>query len=96
MPLSTAVKDCAWRLHWKLPDKPGYSDIIAALHYPPLYDAANESVFVELLERYGVRHCVFGHIHGSDASMVFEGIHNGITYKLVSCDTQDFTPQLVK
>ena len=22
MPLSTAVKDCAWRLHWKLPDKP--------------------------------------------------------------------------
>ena len=74
----------------------GYSDIIAALHYPPLYDAANESVFVELLERYGVRHCVFGHIHGSDASMVFEGIHNGITYKLVSCDTQDFTPQLVK
>ena len=74
----------------------GYSDIIAALHYPPLYDAANESVFAELLERYGVRHCVFGHIHGSDASMVFEGIRNGITYKLVSCDTQGFTPQLVK
>ena len=68
----------------------GYSDIIAALHYPPLYDAANESVFAELLERYGVRHCVFGHIHGSDASMVFEGIRNGITYKLVSCDTQGF------
>ena len=74
----------------------GYSDIIAALHYPPLYDAANESVFAELLERYGVRHCVFGHIHGSDASMVFEGIRNGITYKLVSCDTQGFIPQLVK
>lgn len=74
----------------------GYSDIIAALHYPPLYDVANESVFAELLERYGVRHCVFGHIHGSDASMVFEGIRNGITYKLVSCDTQGFTPQLVK
>ena len=40
--------------------------------------------------------CANGHIHGSDASMVFEGIRNGITYKLVSCDTQGFTPQLVK
>ena len=74
----------------------GYSEIIAALHYPPLYDAANESVFADLLERYGVSHCVFGHIHGSDAGMVFEGVRNGITYKLVSCDTQAFTPQLVK
>lgn len=74
----------------------GYSDIVAALHYPPLYDAANASVFAELLERYGVSYCVFGHIHGSDAGMVFEGVRNGITYKLVSCDTQGFTPQLVK
>ena len=74
----------------------GYSDIIAALHYPPLYDANNESIFAELLESYGVRHCVFGHIHGSDAGLVFEGQRNGVNYKLVSCDTQNFLPQLVK
>lgn len=74
----------------------GYDDIIAALHYPPLYDAGNESIFAELLESYGVRHCVFGHIHGSEAGLVFEGVRKGITYKLVSCDTQNFLPQLVK
>lgn len=51
----------------------GYDDIIAALHYPPLYDAGNESIFAELLESYGVRHCVFGHIHGSDAGLVLRG-----------------------
>lgn len=77
--------------------KAGYSKIIAALHYPPLPAAADsESIFSELLEKYNVRHCVFGHIHGKDTGSVFEGSRNGITYKLVSCDTQNFLPQLVK
>lgn len=74
----------------------GYNDIIVALHYPPLYDAGNESIFAELLENYRVRHCVFGHIHGSDAGLFFEGQRNNINYKLVSCDTQNFLPQQIK
>ncbi len=74
----------------------GYSKIIAALHYPPLYGSGEGSGFSELLEHYKVTHCVFGHIHGSDAKTVYQGERNGITYKLVSCDTQNFLPQLVK
>lgn len=75
--------------------KAGYTKFIAALHYPPLYRAGEATLFTELLHKYGVTHCVFGHIHGTDAANIFEGNDNGITYKLVSCDTQNFTPQLI-
>ena len=70
-------------------------EIICFLHYPPLYKADEETIFTELFAKYGVAHCVFGHIHGQDAGNIFEGETRGVTYKLVSCDTQNFMPQLV-
>lgn len=76
--------------------KAGYKDIIVALHYPPLFKGEDNSQLTTIMETYKVRNCVFGHIHGNDAGMVFEGEHNGINYKLVSCDTQNFMPQLIR
>ena len=73
----------------------GFNKFVAALHYPPLYKADEETIFTELFAKYGVAHCVFGHIHGQDAGNIFEGETRGVTYKLVSCDTQNFMPQLV-
>ena len=73
----------------------GYTKFVAAMHYPPLYKANEVTVFTELFAKYGVTHCVFGHIHGQDAANVFEGETRGVTYKLTSCDTQNFTPQLI-
>ena len=73
----------------------GFNKFVAALHYPPLYKADEETIFTELFAKYGVKHCVFGHIHGQDAGNIFEGETRGVTYKLVSCDTQNFMPQLV-
>lgn len=73
----------------------GFTKFVVAMHYPPLYKADEVTVFTELFARYGVTHCVFGHIHGQDAANVFEGETRGVTYKLTSCDTQNFTPQLI-
>ena len=73
----------------------GFNKFVAALHYPPLYKADEETIFTELFAKYGVKHCVFGHIHGQDAGNIFEGETRCVTYKLVSCDTQNFMPQLV-
>ena len=73
----------------------GYTKFVAAMHYPPLYKADEVTVFTELFARYGVTHCAFGHIHGQDAVNVFEGETRGVIYKLTSCDTQNFTPQLI-
>ena len=64
--------------------------IITAFHYPPLFAPAEQTAFTDLLEKYSVQHCVYGHIHGENHVITFEGEREGINYKLVSCDTQDF------
>lgn len=67
------------------PDK-----LILAMHYPPLFAAEENTVYTELLEKYQVETCVYGHIHGENHVITFEGTRNNVTYKLVSCDTQNF------
>lgn len=66
------------------------TSIITAFHYPPLFAPTEQTVFTELLEKYNVQHCVYGHIHGENHVLTFEGERDGINYKLVSCDTQGF------
>lgn len=68
----------------------GAATIIAALHYPPLFQPEEETLFTQLLESYGVGHCVFAHIHGEMEVSVYQGQRRGVSYKLVSCDTQGF------
>ena len=71
----------------------GYENIILALHYPPFYSSEENSLFKQIIDEYGVKRCVFGHIHGEDgAASIFEGVRDNCSYKLVSCDTQNFTP----
>ena len=64
--------------------------IIVALHYPPLFAAEEHTLFTDLLEQYHVNYCVYGHIHGENHVLTFEGERDGVNYKLVSCDTQGF------
>ena len=64
--------------------------IIVAMHYPPLFAAEEQTLFTNLLEQYQVQHCVYGHIHGENHVLTFEGDRAGVNYKLVSCDTQGF------
>lgn len=66
------------------------TSIIAAFHYPPLFAPTEQTAFTDLLQKYHVQHCVYGHIHGENHVLTFEGERDGINYKLVSCDTQDF------
>ncbi len=73
--------------------KEGCEEILLALHYPPYYSPEEESVFKRLIDEYKVHTCVFGHVHGAEgAAAVFEGVRDGCFYKLVSSDTQNFTP----
>lgn len=70
--------------------------IIAAIHYPPLGSAGAPTQLSELLEKYGVTLCVYGHLHGerSHASS-FKGLKNGIEYRLIACDFLKFIPTLL-
>lgn len=68
--------------------------VIAAVHYPPLGPDARATAFSELLERYAVDLCVYGHLHGAAAhDGAVEGEHNGVIYALVASDYLGFVPR---
>lgn len=68
--------------------------IIAMLHYPPVLRDDGPTGFTELLERYPVRTCLYGHVHG-DSTATFTGTLNGVEYHNCSCDRLAFRPLLV-
>lgn len=72
----------------------GFTKYLVALHYPPLYKEEEPSIFTEICSRYGVKICVYGHIHGGAAHAlnIFQGNYQGTHYRLVACDFIDFTP----
>ena len=73
----------------------GYGDkIVVMLHYPPMNDKHEASGFTELISQYrGIRKVVYGHLHGQESIVQrFEGMLNGVEYKLVSADFVNFKP----
>lgn len=65
------------------------------LHYPPRYKGYTCHEIVELLERYHVERCYYGHLHGASHKLAVEGLWNGIEYRLVSADRLNFCPLTV-
>ena len=62
---------------------------ILLLHYPPVCDLTRPSGFTELLEKYHVPLCVFGHLHGMQPNTMFPRRYNGTLLQLVSADYRD-------
>lgn len=71
-------------------------EIICFLHYPPIYTSYKCEEIISLLKQYGVKRCIYGHLHSESLKYAIEGIHNGIEWRLVSGDHVDFTPLLLK
>lgn len=70
--------------------------IIAAIHYPPFTVKHQNTAFADLMEKYPVKICVYGHLHGKESfKYAFEGMRNGILYMMLSCDYLNFVPRLV-
>lgn len=67
-------------------DKP----IIVCMHYPPLLKELKNSEFTKILEKYNVKYCLYGHLHGKSHMNVFDGNYNNVAYKMVSCDYTGF------
>lgn len=65
---------------------------IAMTHYPPIGADLSSSQAADLLEKYRINICVFGHLHNvRDKALPF-GERNGIRYHLVAGDYLNFTP----
>ena len=65
------------------------------LHYPPRYRGYECREIIELLERYEVRRCFYGHLHSESHKLAVEGLWGGVDYRLVSADYIGFKPVTV-
>ena len=65
---------------------------IVFLHYPPKYKGYECPEILELLHKYDVRRCFYGHLHGGSHGLAMEGLWDGIDYRLVSADRLGFRP----
>ena len=62
------------------------------LHYPPRYKGYTCEPILELLDKYQVRKCFYGHLHGGSHGLAMEGLWDGVEYKLVAADKIGFQP----
>ena len=65
-------------------------DVVASISKRP-----NLMPILDILEKYGVRQCFYGHLHGGSHKLALEGQWDGIFYRLLSADYVNFQPQPV-
>ena len=65
------------------------------LHYPPRYRGYACPEILELLKKYGVTRCYYGHLHADSIRLALEDDYQGVQYRLVSADHVDFRPQCI-
>ena len=70
----------------------GDREKLCFLHYPPRYRDYVCPEVEELLHRYGVKECFYGHLHGDSRKAACEGCVNGLNYRLLSADHLGFRP----
>lgn len=71
--------------------KYGEKPIIVCMHYPPTNKLLMQnSHFIKLMQKYNVKKCIYGHLHGESHEEAIEGNVGGIELKLVSADYLEF------
>ncbi len=69
---------------------------IVFLHYPPVYANDCNYDILDVLFKYNIKECYYGHIHGKSCNYAVNGERDGIKYSLVSSDYIQFNPVLIK
>lgn len=67
-------------------------ELVAFIHYPPIYGTEENVYLTEVLHKYGVKRCFYAHLHGSSIRGALNGERDGVTYRLVSADGVNFDP----
>ena len=63
------------------------------MHYPPVVKGnLDTSKFIRLMNKYNIKKCFYGHLHGYSHEERIEGLVNGIELKLISSDFIKFDP----
>ena len=51
---------------------------------------------LEIMKKYGVSRCYYGHLHGESLRGAFSGERDGVSYQVVSADYLRFRPVMIK
>ena len=65
---------------------------VVFLHYPPVYGLNSNYDILDVLYRYGIKKCFYGHIHGYSQKNAITGMHDGVEYIMISSDYLKFAP----
>ncbi len=71
-------------------------EIICIMHYPPVLatymknEYTYNSEFLDVMKKYNVKRCYYGHLHGASHKDAIEGNVEGINLKLISGDYLKF------
>lgn len=85
------ARECA-RLEMSLASAPKNKRKFVFLHYPPIIKGNLENDFTEMMKKYDVELCVYGHLHAQSSENAVTGTVKNIKYMLVSCDYMEFMP----
>lgn len=69
---------------------------VAFLHYPPIFGAEKNYYMLDVMKKYGITRCYYGHVHGAAVKKAFNGEYDGVSFRITSCDCVNFTPILVE
>lgn len=70
----------------------GEREKLCFLHYPPLFQSWRCQEIIDLLERFGVTLCCYGHLHGGSHRLAVTGRQGAVDYRLVAADYIGFRP----
>lgn len=66
------------------------------MHYPPIFANNYNYDILEILYRYKVKLCCYGHIHGQRGhKLCVQGVYDDIDFHLISSDFLQFIPQKI-
>lgn len=65
------------------------------MHYPPIYGNSVNYDILDVLFKYDVKKCWYGHLHGPSIKYAVNGEREGIDFRLISGDFLQFCPMKI-
>ncbi len=69
-------------------------EIIAFMHFPPVFGSFVSEGLISLLKEYGVKRLYYGHIHGN-YTIEPTFVHDGVKMSIISADYLSFVPKFI-
>ena len=83
------------RLELSLESAADCEEIYVFTHYPPISMQRESNAFRDMMKKYNVKKCFYGHLHAAAQHNAFCGIADDIEYNLVAADYLKFSPMKI-